>query len=95
MSEFTVVPGSNRCYATDAEGAPTDPPEHRPEVEQSERQRLQALVERGQEAEASITLERWRKLRETPGGGREFADDPEATPAEQRLFETLAAWRRS
>ncbi len=95
MNELQVIPGSVRCYTLNGDGTPTDPPLDRPEVEQSERQRLQALVERGQEAEASITLERWRKLRETPGGGREFADDPEATPAEQRLFETLAAWRRS
>lgn len=100
MSEFEVVPGSVRCYATDENGHAAEDFQLRPSREGREhelaeaRARLQPVIDRGREAEEKLAAEALRRLRSP--GEREFGDasDAAATPAEDALYAALATWRR-
>jgi succinate dehydrogenase flavin-adding protein (antitoxin of CptAB toxin-antitoxin module) len=93
IGELVVV--ETRLYATDDSGTPTDPPERFSNSEEHEKRRLRAIVERGQEAEAKLAWEEWRRIREVPQGAREYADrdDPAASAEDNRLYAALVSWK--
>lgn len=90
---FTIVPGSERCYATTGDSSPDLSVSASSFGEEPELARLRRTVERGEQAEAKIENATFAAFRAMRNGPVPESEQPEPSSAEDAVFRAWRAWQ--